>query len=153
MLCFWNKIVSNPDKVSGKIYRLLFILFISGNRDIPWMNYIKSIFDETGFSNIWDGQKYINPEFLKVTIKQRLQDQYIQKWFSDIDNSSRGEYYSKFKTELKLENYLLRLNAVHRNYICKLRTSNMKFPIETGRWMGIPRDERLCNLCNLCIGN
>jgi hypothetical protein len=61
--------------------------------------------------------------------------------------------YSKFKTEFKLENYLLRLNAVHRNYICKLRTSNIKFPIETGRWMGIPRDERLCNLCNLCIGN
>ena len=57
------------------------------------------------------------------------------------------------KTEFKLENYLLRLNGVHRNYICKLRTSNIKFPIETGRWMGIPRDERLCNLCNLCIGN
>ena len=82
MLCFWNKIVGNPDKLSGKIYRLLFKLFISGNRDIPWMNYIKSIFDETSFSNIWDGQKYINPEFWKVTIKQRLQDQYIQKWFS-----------------------------------------------------------------------
>jgi hypothetical protein len=58
------------DKLSGKIYSLLFKLFISGNRDIPWMNYIKSIFDETGFSNIWDGQKYSNPEFLKVTIKQ-----------------------------------------------------------------------------------
>ena len=35
----------------------------------------------------------------------------------------------------------------------KLRTSNITFPIETGPWMGIPRDERLCNLCNLCIGN
>jgi hypothetical protein len=54
-LCFWNKIVGNTDKLSGKIYRLLFKLFISGNRDIPWMNYVKSIFDETGFSNIWDG--------------------------------------------------------------------------------------------------
>jgi hypothetical protein len=72
----------------------------------PWVNYIKSIFDETGFSNIWDGHKYINPELFKVTIKQRLQDQYIQKWFSDINNSSRGEYYSKFKTEFKLENYV-----------------------------------------------
>ena len=56
------------------------------------MNYTKSIFDKTGLSNIWDGQKYINPDFFKVTIKQRLQDQYIQKWFSDINNSSRGEY-------------------------------------------------------------
>jgi hypothetical protein len=69
MLCFWNKIVGNHDKLSGKIYRLLFKLCISGKKDIPWMNYIKSIFDETGFSNIWDGQKYINPEFLKATIK------------------------------------------------------------------------------------
>jgi hypothetical protein len=34
ILCFWNKIVGNPDKLSGKIYRLLFKLFICGNRDI-----------------------------------------------------------------------------------------------------------------------
>jgi len=94
------------------------------------MNYTKSIFDETGLSNIWDGQKYINPDFFKVNIKQRLQDQYIQKWFSDINNSSRGEYYSKFKTEFKLENYLFRLNAVHRNYICKLRIVIQNFKIE-----------------------
>ena len=33
------------------------------------MNYTKSIFDETVLSNIWDGQKYINPDFVKVTIK------------------------------------------------------------------------------------
>ena len=74
-------------------------------------------------------------------------------FFSDINNSSRGEYYSKFNTEFKLENCVLRLHAVHRNYICKLGTSNIKFPIETGRWVGIPRDERLCNLCDRGIGN
>ena len=100
----WSKFVGNPVKLSGKIYRLLFKLFMCGNRAMPWMNYTKSKFDETGLSNIWDGQKYINPDFFKVTIKQRLQDQYIQKWFSDINNSSRVEYYSKFKTEFKLEN-------------------------------------------------
>jgi disulfide oxidoreductase YuzD len=94
------------------------------------MNYTKSIFDETGLSNIWHGQKYINPDFLKVTIKQRLQDQYIQTLFSDINNSSRVEYYSKFKTDFKLENYLFPMNAVHRNYICKLRTRNKEIPIE-----------------------
>ena len=60
MLCFWNKLVGNPDKLlSGKIYRLLFKLFIRDNRDIPWMDYATSIFDETGLSNIWDGQLYL----------------------------------------------------------------------------------------------
>ena len=70
MLCFWNRLVGNPDMLlSDKIYRLLFRLFIRGNRNIPWMDYATSIFDETGLSNIWDGQKYINPDFFKVTIK------------------------------------------------------------------------------------
>ena len=48
-----------------------------------------------------------------------------------VYNSSRVEYYSRFKTEFKLENYLLGLNAIHRNYICKVRTSNIRFQIET----------------------
>jgi hypothetical protein len=51
-------------------------------------------FDETGFSNIWGDQKYINPEFFKVTIKQRFERSiYLKMFFSDINNSSRGEYY------------------------------------------------------------
>ena len=74
MLCVWNKLVGNPDRLlSGKIYRLLFKLCIRGNRNILWMDYATSIFDETGLSNIWHGQKYINADFLKVTIKERLQ--------------------------------------------------------------------------------
>ena len=51
MMCFWNKLVGNPDKfLSGKIYRLLFKLFIRCNREIPWMDYTTSIFDEIGLA-------------------------------------------------------------------------------------------------------
>ena len=32
--------------------------------------------------------------------------------------------------------------------ISKLRCSNVKLPIETGRWAGTPRIERICFLCN-----
>ena len=41
----------------------------------------------------------------------------------------------------------------YRNYFCKLRNSNIQFPIETRRWIGIPMDDKLCNLCNRRIGN
>ena len=82
MLCFWNKLVGNSDKLlSGKIYRLLFKLFIRGNRDIPWMDYATSMFDETGLRNIWDGQKFINHDCLKFTIKQRLQTNIFKNGF------------------------------------------------------------------------
>jgi hypothetical protein len=68
---FLEQIVGNPDKLSGKTYRLLFKLFISGNRDIPWMNYIKSIFDETGFSNIYGMVKNISTlNFLRLLLNK-----------------------------------------------------------------------------------
>jgi hypothetical protein len=36
--------------------------------------------------------------------------------------------------------------------ITKLRCSNIKFPIETGRWSMTPREERICHLCNVGLG-
>jgi hypothetical protein len=50
------------------------------------IDYVKSIIDDTGFSNIWISQP--NIIICVTTVKERLQDQFIQKWFSDIDNAS-----------------------------------------------------------------
>ena len=35
----------------------------------------------------------------------------------------------------------------------KLRASNLRIPIETGRWYYIPKDERVCTLCGQSIGD
>ena len=130
----------------------MYKLYTAGNENLKWIT-LKSIFDDTGFSNIWNNQQNVNVEFLKHTIKQRLEDQFIQKWFTEVHNSSRGNLYSKFKKEFVLEPYLLRLYKKNRFTICKLRTSNLKIPIETGRWSNVPRNERFCNHCRDIIGN
>ena len=36
--------------------------------------------------------------------------------------------------------------------ITKFRCSNIKLPIETGRWSMNPREERICHLCNVGLG-
>jgi hypothetical protein len=36
--------------------------------------------------------------------------------------------------------------------ITKFRCSNIKLPIETGRWSNTPREERICHLCNVGVG-
>ena len=77
--------------------------------------------------------------FDKNMVKQILWYQFIQKWHSDINNSSRGQLYSGFKNDFCLENYLLRLSEYNRKWITKFRTSNLRLPIETGRWYNIPR--------------
>ena len=37
-----------------------------------------------------------------------------------------------------VENYLARLNEKTRIWMTKLRASNLRIPIETGRWYNIP---------------
>jgi hypothetical protein len=79
--------------------------------------------------------------------------QFIQKWFSQLNNSSRGLFYSEYKRGFGLEKYLVKLNSYDRATIAKFRCSNFKFPIETGRWNGVPKHERICNLCGNRIGD
>ena len=88
----------------------------------------------------------------KFFVKQNLTDQYIQNWFNQIENSSRGEFYGIFKNEFKLEKYLLKLLPHERNMITKFRCNNIKLPIETGRWSNTLREERICHLCNVGLG-
>ena len=66
------------------------------------------------------------------------------KWYNLIATSSRGNLYGQFK----LENYLLKLSPNERALITKLRCCRLKIPIETGRWVNIPREERICHLCH-----
>jgi hypothetical protein len=40
-----------------------------------------------------------------------------------------------------------------RAMIAKFGCSNIKFPIETGRWNGVPKHERICILCGNGIGD
>jgi hypothetical protein len=47
---------------------------------------------------------------IKLQFKRNLQDQFIQSWVSDMNNSSRGQFYGMFKNEFKLEPYLLEVN-------------------------------------------
>jgi hypothetical protein len=65
--------------------------------------------DDCGLSFMWNDQVPIDTFLLKTTIRQKLSDQCIQHCFSQINNASRGEFYSLFKNEFQLESYLLKL--------------------------------------------
>ena len=118
-----------------------------------WITYVKSIFDENGISFIWQNQLPLDKLGLKNIISQKLKDQFIQHWFSQMNNSSRGAFYSFYKEEFRLETYLIKLKLCDRIYMAKLRCSNLKIPVETGRWSGIPKNARICHLCGNGIGD
>ena len=130
----------------------MFNLSIIDNVQFKWLNFIKSNFEKTGLNYLWNQQQPVHSVQLKFIVKQNLTDQYIQNWFNQIENSSRGEFYGIFKNEFNLDKYLLKLLPHERNMITKLRCNNIKLPIETGRWPNTPREERICHLCNVGLG-
>jgi len=92
---------------------------------------------------------YLNLTFRSVpksAIKQRLCHQFIQKWFSHLDNSARG-FYKVVNKKNEFEEYLIKLSKLDKVYITKLRTSNLKLPIEIGRW------NNLAHFVNTKIGD
>lgn len=148
MVSFYSRLLKNENKLSCIVFKLMFNLHFDNVCNFKWISFLKSIFDSCGLSYIFTDQQFIDFSLYKQLIKQILQDQFVQKWHSDIDNSSRGSFYELFKQNFGLETYLLRLPEKSRIWITKFRSSNIKFPIETGRWHNIPRHERICSLCN-----
>lgn len=150
MVSFWNKLVVNENKLSSLLYRLMIRLKNSQNVNFKWINFVESIFNETGMSYIFSNQIAF---YDKALLKQVLLDQFIQKWYSELYSTSRGQFYSIFKKDFELENYLRRLPESLRIWITKFRLSNIRLPIEIGRWYNIPKEQRMCNFCRESIGD
>lgn len=155
MIMFWHKLISCREKLSSQMYTLIFKLHEKGIVEVNWLTTIRNILNQIGLSYIWQQQETCIPEagWLKMEIRRRLSDNFIQQWYSDIENSTKGTFYKLIKSQHNLENYLLRLLPKDRYTICKFRTSNHNLPIETGRWMGINREDRICSLCDSGIGD
>lgn len=134
LVLFWNSMLFNNQKLSSIMYKLMLKLHENNPAKFKWISYTKSIMDDCGLSFMWNDQVPMDKFLLKTTIRQKLSDQFIQHWFSQINNTSRGEFYSLFKNEFQLESYLLKLTQGERINITKFRCSNIKYPIETGRY-------------------
>jgi hypothetical protein len=114
---FWNILISNENKLSCILYEIMLNLSVIDHVQFKWLNVIKSIFEKTGPNYLWNHQQSFHSVQLKFIVKQNLTDQYIQNWFNQIENSSRGEFYDIFKNEFNLDKYLLKLLPHERNMI------------------------------------
>jgi hypothetical protein len=54
---------------------------------MPWIKAVKNILDSCGFSNTWKNEGNFNSKWLSLSLKQKLFDQFQQKWRSDMNNS------------------------------------------------------------------
>ena len=78
-----------------------------------------------------------------------MKTQYFEKWKVDISSSSKLQFFSIFKDNYEVEPYLNTIgNFDQRRQYTKLRISNHKLAIESGRFHKTSIEDRLCTLCN-----
>lgn len=146
MINFWIRLLAG--KTSKLSYKMYLYMLHSNEINSKWINQICNILDYSGRHDIWARQS--NDIILSTgkLIKQNLLDQFLQKWNSQLQESSKGRNYNLFKLDLNFEGYLRTLNGSLLLTMFRFRTANHKLPVETGRWNNIDLPERKCQLCD-----
>lgn len=149
MLNFWLKMITGKSsKISFIIYQKMKYLYDKNDYKSAWMNTVKTTLDQLQLGYLWDTDpNYLNPNSLKAVFDKRLNMYYREQWADNLVESSACDFYVKFKSNLKLEPYLTLLEPKFAVPLAKFRSNNHRLPIVTGRYNNIPREDRLCKLC------
>ena len=149
IICFWARLLTGKtSKLSVQIYQLLFYDYTYCGTQHKWIIHVRDIFYKLGLNNIWDKQMFNSITRLKALVKQRLSDQFLQNWQSDISKSNKGLTYRIFKDSLVFETYFNILDKSLSNIFLRFRIANHFLPIETGRWSNILYQNRKCIYCD-----
>ena len=149
MVSYWVKTVHRPRRQNCiHLYKYFLSQYNNKNFKNPLIECVHNILNACGFPNIWNEQGALNVKWITNLVKQRLKDQFIQEWSNNINSLSKGHTYKIFKPVFRHEKYLNILPTKFREILDKFRTSNHRLPIVTGRWLGIPLDDRRCTFCN-----
>ena len=150
ILRYWFKIINTENVVVREIYNMLLQDATNGNtyNGSNWAYQVKSMLENLGFNYIWYNQAF--EENFYSMIKQRLLDTAKQDLLMQINSSAKLQTYCLFKHDTDLAKYLdLITNCKYKLALSRFRLSSHNLAIETGRYSGIAREDRLCTLCNM----
>ncbi len=95
----------------------------------------------------------ISRNFTSYIIMKALKTKFKESWFSNVQTSSKLEFYKQVKQEFVKENYLDSVkNYFDRISLTRLRISAHRLMIELGRRTNAPRSDRVCAWCEITLG-
>ena len=152
MLSFWFKLISvnYSSKFSSIMYKFLYDLYRKDQYKSTFLTAVHETLNNIGLSGIWTNQFNLpyTEKYFKAKITRTLKDQYIQEWFSNLNSKEVFYNYRLFKSQLSFENYFKVLPENLALTFARFRTLNHRLPIQRGRALGIPHNERICPKCN-----
>jgi len=149
MVNYWFRTISGKEvKYSTTVCNILKLLRDNDIFSSKWIRYVHTILHELGMSNLWYEYEKTNCSWVRSALKLRLSDTYSQNWHSKINDSTCCLNYRIFKTKVIMEPYLVLMSPSLRIALAKLRCGNHRLPVVTGRYNGIERKDRICELCD-----
>lgn len=142
MIGFWIATLNSENSKLSKLMYNIMLSELGNGQNYKWLNHIRQILISVGRAELLDQQYIYNQKSIKAKIVKTLNDLFIQDWNTKVLQSSKGRNYNIIKEDVVFEYYLKLLPKSVYISILKFRTSNHKFPIETGRWEAIPYQER-----------
>ena len=111
---------------------------------------INNVLVENGFQYVWVNPWSVNQKSFLTEFKQRLIDNFVQSFHSDLRNNKVLTLYSLIKIDFSCSAYLniLQYQSL-RCFITKLRLSSHSLRTETGRY-GNDREDRSLRICTFC---
>ena len=157
MCAYWCRLLTGSrHKISYLLYKIIRCHHYDQDKEFQskWIEKLESIFNETGMANLWlnemDG---FNTEYIKCALKLRLNDIRRQKLESEIQENSMCSNYRIFKTNLGIEEYLMKLDYNERINLCKFRSRNHNLPITNTRFFEDKEANRHLTFCTKCNKN
>ena len=142
---YWLRIKQCPNSI---MYKLMYLKNNNNNYVNTWTQKVQSLLNNLGLGYMWELRSLDDINI--NTIIQRIYDNYLQSWFSEIEAFSKLQTYKVFKNEFGMEKYLLCVkNDKHRISLSRLRCSSHRLAIEEGRYRNIERSNRICKFCNM----
>ena len=155
VLTYWCKIITDctleplvTQKLSTYVYSIIYSMHRNKKLNSLWLNSVENSLCSLGFSGVWESQNVNNPKWLTAALKQKLKDQYIQDWLAVLSASSSSNNYKLVKTTFERSAYLHLIPDYMSKTLLAFRTRNHRLPVEVGRWISMPLNERKCTHCN-----
>ena len=119
------------------------------NKKFNWADNIRDILCRYNFNDIWISQDIVDEDKFLFEFKQRVIDCFVNEAVAFFEDSPKCNFYRYIYDIHKLQFYLSRpVNYMHIPPICKYRIHAHSLKIETGRYLNIDRQERICDFCN-----
>ena len=112
-------------------------------------SFYSSLMKMTDYYDFYDFKRYSLNDCKIKRYMELMKKKYISYCRQILQHSQKLSFYYTVKQHYSPSTYLDLSRRNHsRKALVKLRISSHKLRIETGRYDKIPREERLCNLCN-----